>query len=291
MCFATPQQGTSLTRPRPVFRTRSVFTPPGFGCARLATLAFAPPHPGGVKTEGRKTNYRNRFTSPSAWALSYDANVTPSVYYGSGNANGGWTVDTANSIELGLRTHERYDSTGQAQNIFLSNGNGVYGSWTDPATGTPANRSSWNYDFSINVNGTGLTVGDFIFKLYIDTDAGAGDAWKIINPTLISDDGRPGVPYGPTDLSSAYAQNSENALFGYEGITGYNKSAVGTYDFALFAYDAKGDVLAETYMRVNVNGGTATGAFDGNVPDGGTTLSMLGFAMVGLGALRRKLSA
>src|SRR5256885_11276753 len=42
---------TSLARPRPVFRARCASTPPGFGCARLATLAFAPPHPGGVRSE------------------------------------------------------------------------------------------------------------------------------------------------------------------------------------------------------------------------------------------------
>src|SRR5271170_3827898 len=54
-----------LTRPRPVFRARRASTPPGFGCARLATLASAPPHPGGVEAEGRKTNYRKSFTPPS----------------------------------------------------------------------------------------------------------------------------------------------------------------------------------------------------------------------------------
>jgi len=48
MCLLTPQQETNVTRPRPVFRARSGFTPLGFGCARLAALAFAPPHPRGV---------------------------------------------------------------------------------------------------------------------------------------------------------------------------------------------------------------------------------------------------
>src|SRR5438445_3579159 len=64
MCLLTPQQETSVARPRPVFRARSASTPPGFGCARLATLASAPPHPGGVEAEGRKTNYRKTFTPP-----------------------------------------------------------------------------------------------------------------------------------------------------------------------------------------------------------------------------------
>ncbi|MEN9574084.1 MAG: hypothetical protein RL514_1939, partial [Verrucomicrobiota bacterium] len=43
--------------------------PLGFGCARIATLAFAPPHPKGVKLEGRKTNYRSRFT-PAGFSLT-----------------------------------------------------------------------------------------------------------------------------------------------------------------------------------------------------------------------------
>lgn len=64
MCLLTPQQETKMARPRPVFRAWSAFTPPGFGCARLATLAFAPPHPGGVKAQGRKTIYRKTFTPP-----------------------------------------------------------------------------------------------------------------------------------------------------------------------------------------------------------------------------------
>src|SRR5713101_6854644 len=64
MCFATPQQETTVARPRPVLRARGAPTPPGCGCARLATLAFAPPHPGGVGAEEGKTNYRKSFTPP-----------------------------------------------------------------------------------------------------------------------------------------------------------------------------------------------------------------------------------
>jgi hypothetical protein len=49
--------------PLPNFlREGSSVAPFGFGCARLATLAFAPPHPKGVTLEGRRRIYRNRFT-------------------------------------------------------------------------------------------------------------------------------------------------------------------------------------------------------------------------------------
>ncbi|MEI6396137.1 MAG: hypothetical protein WCT12_34155, partial [Verrucomicrobiota bacterium] len=51
-----------MARPRPVFCARSAATPAWFGCARLATLAFTPPHHAGVAAEGRRTIYRKSFT-------------------------------------------------------------------------------------------------------------------------------------------------------------------------------------------------------------------------------------
>lgn len=222
----------------------------------------------------------------SGWAVSFDANVTPGVYYGSGNANGGWTVDTANGIELGLRTHQRYPSPA---NIFNSGGDGTY-AWADTTGYNGAeNRSSWNYDFSINVAGTSDTIGDFVFKLYIDSDPGAGQTWTVFDPKLIPDNANPSAPYGPSDLGSQYAQNSENVRWPLVGIPGYDNTIAGSYDFALQAYNSSGDLQAQTHMRVNVNGGTASGAFDGNVPDAGSSVALLGIALASLGTFSRRL--
>ncbi|MCX6878332.1 MAG: VPDSG-CTERM sorting domain-containing protein [Verrucomicrobia bacterium] len=204
---------------------------------------------------------------------------TPGVFFGSGNANGSWTVDTAKGIELGLRTHQRYPSPA---NVFNSGGDGTY-AWADQLGYTGSDRSSWNYDFSINVAGTNLAVGDFTFQLWIDSDPGAGHAWTFFDPSSIPDNAVSGT---------AYEQNSENVRFSGVGIPGYNNTIAGSYDFSLRAYDkTSGDLLANTYMRVNVNNGTATGAFNGSVPDSGTTLVLLGGALTGLGALRRKFRA
>ncbi len=60
LCLSTSQQETKVARPRLGFRARGA-PPAGFGCARLATLAFAPPHPAGEWAEGRKTIYRSSF--------------------------------------------------------------------------------------------------------------------------------------------------------------------------------------------------------------------------------------
>ncbi len=101
--------------------------------------------------------------SPSqAGPLLFDQNVTPDVIFGSGNANGGFTVDRNNGIELGLR----------AKIPFLpgvnSNGDGTY-SYT-LAEANPA----WNFDWTVNtdINGTGLKIGDLTYLLGIDVDPG-----------------------------------------------------------------------------------------------------------------------
>ena len=217
--------------------------------------------------------------APSVQALSYNANVTPGVYYGSGNGNGFWTVDTANGIELGLRGHLRY------QGVYNSGGDGTY-SFND-ATGT---ASKWNYDFSINA-GSNKTVSDFTFQLWIDSDPGAGQIWKMFDPTLIPDNATPGFPYGGGP-SSQYAQNSENVAWPSVGIPGYvpDSTTPGSYDFSLRALDENtGELLANTFMRVQVNGGTAP--VNGTIPDSGMTLSLLGLSVAGLGALRRKFRA
>lgn len=220
--------------------------------------------------------------TPAVLGLSFDANVNtpgPGVFFGSGNANGGWTVDSSNGIELGLRTKQRYPSPA---NVFNSSGNGVY-SWSDQLGYGPSgqNRASWNYEFSLNVAGTpSQNLSNYDFRLYIDSDPGAGQTWSIIDPEQIPDNAVSGT---------AYEQNSENPRFAFVGIPGYNNTIAGTYDFVLRAYPAGVDhvVLASTFIRVNVNGGTANGTFSGSVPDGGSSLLLFGSAASALALLGR----
>lgn len=221
-------------------------------------------------------------SSASAFALSYDqivcvngptapAGNDPGIYYGSGNANGYFTVDTENNIELGLRAHVRYPTP---QNVFNSSGNDVY-SFNDSSTISPANRGSWNYDFSINVNANGsgtATLSDYTFTLMVDSNPGAGETWNSFDPTLIPDN----APSG----SATIAQNSENPGFAVVGIPGYNPDIAGTYDFILSAYDLSGGLVAQTYMRVDVNGGTVSGPL--TVPDTANAAFLLGLGFIGL---------
>lgn len=208
----------------------------------------------------------------SALAIAYDQNVNdpgPGVFYGSGNANGSWTVDTAGGLELGLRAHVRYPTP---LNVFNSGGDGSY-AFTD-ATGTgPANRASWNYDFSINTLASGHSLAAFSYWIGVDIDPTANDNFYYFNAFSIPDNALFGLQY---------AQNSENPGFPFVGIPGYNKDAAATYDFTLAAFS--GDrLVAETGIRVNVNGGVRA-----NAPDSASTLLLLGMVVPGLEFCRRK---
>jgi len=222
-------------------------------------------------------------------ALMYDQDVTPDVFYGTGNSNGGWTVDLQNNIELGLRTHRR---TPAPSSETGSNGDGTY-SWE---SGLIDGKSSWNYDFSININqdGTGSTLfDDVVVLLLIDTDPSAGVTYIALDALAFWTDNTYGTNLsGPnsTDnasasaavnadrgVSSGYyiAQNSQNFAW-----TGLDATIAGTWDFRLVVSNLNGEFLADTSMQVLVDGGAA------QVPVPGT-MALFGLGLLGLGYGRR----
>lgn len=59
-------------------------------------------------------------TAGSANALLFNENVTPDAIFGSGNANGNFTVDRQGGVELGLRAKIPFSG------LIRSNGDGSY---------------------------------------------------------------------------------------------------------------------------------------------------------------------
>lgn len=217
--------------------------------------------------------------------------VTPDVIYGSGNANGGWSIARANGIELGLRTKQRMPSPA---NVFNGNGAGVY-SWPTYAN-LCGGRVNWNYDFSINADwlGTsGMMLDDFDFWLAVDLDPGEGvtaSPYAAFNPfakytvaTLDAgigwDDNSLGTNATANSAGQEFnsidpgtrtaadfanqaaqlgnfnlAQNSQNL-----GFLGADGSLDGLYSFRLWATPKgsgpNGTKLAETWMEVVVGNG------------------------------------
>jgi len=226
-----------------------------------------------------------------AHALIFDANATNAVIYGSGNANGDWTLDRSNGIELGLRAKLRY-----AGNIDPGND-----STYNAPTGLTGTAAKWNFDFSINSNfdgSTGLNVGELSYTLFLDTDASQGVNFISYNPVTGHLDNSfgtnataksQGVETKDSGVFATYlsdfnlVQNSQN--LSWAGI-GFDPFINGTYEFVLDAYDVSGSVLASTFMTVVVGKGGAPVA----TPEP-STLLLGGLGLAGMVLARRRMKS
>jgi len=103
--------------------------------------------------------------------------VTNNVIFGGGNSNAAFTGIRVGSLELALRAKVRYDAShscggvGCAQNQFnYTNGN-TY-TFLTAQSNAPANRSIFNFEWSINSNadGMGAALSTYTYRIDIDTD-------------------------------------------------------------------------------------------------------------------------
>ncbi|OUR78948.1 hypothetical protein A9Q83_05950 [Alphaproteobacteria bacterium 46_93_T64] len=224
-------------------------------------------------------------------AQSQAANVTPDVIFGSGNANGSFTVDQGGSVELGLRAKQRYP----AANIFNYDGTDTY--TFEVGSATASSRPNWNFEWSINSNfdgGSTNDLNDLVYQLKLDTDPGAGilfTTWDPVNGVPYADHaigtnatGNGGgtvaadaTEYGSLIGSNNVAQNSW-ASHWFDGL--FDPNAAGTYRIELLAFADGGVMLASTGINVVVSAIPLPAA----LPLYGAGIAVLGF----LGWRRKK---
>lgn len=236
----------------------------------------------------------------AAGALGGDVN--PGVIFGSGNANGSFTIGTGSGVEIGLRAKTRYNSSGAPENTFNWDGGNTY--TFDPANGNPpADRAMWNFEWSINtdVNGdSGNDLSDFFYELALfKVDADGSDLSDAFvfdpintlyadhsigdNTTTSATDSVAGDPISYLSLISSnnVAQNSWNYGFfngvGTGALEGIDPSLAGKYIIRLTAFNMDGAV-ASSEILVNVVP-IPPAAFAG--------LGLLG-GLVGVRAIRRR---
>ena len=242
----------------------------------------------------------------AVWSNTADASIMynqdlggPGVYFGSGNADGDWAVDTATygndsyTVQLGLRAKLRQ------QGLSPSDGSGVYGVFpTGHQTAPPpgrTDRATWNYEFSVLVgNGTTLALSGLTFQLcasdgtnpqecvdplFPGTNLFGGDNGYV---TAGGDVCAKGIgDAGDADCTTANLaasvgqQNSKQLLFGDSPLFSvYDMDAPGLYTFTLTAQDAQGVTVAESQIQAAV-------------PEP-ATLALFGFGMAGIGFMRRR---
>ena len=235
----------------------------------------------------------------------FNADVTPDVIFGSGNANGAWTLDRSSGIELGLRAKVRFDENNQPQNIFNYQGNigstGVY----KFSSGTPGGQgfgfaanspstASWNFEWSVNTDwdgSSGLNLDDLTYEIGIDFDPGLGTNFLIFDPITLAgpvpdhaigdnttgngagvDAGGDAGVYAGLLAANNVAQNSWNMEFFDGPGFPFLGSNPGVYDFYLSA-SLNGQEIARTTMSVHVSAPA--------------TLALVGLGLVGA-SIRRK---
>jgi hypothetical protein len=243
------------------------------------------------------------FTNSAAAVVTFDQNITQDVIFGSGNANGGWTVERVNGLEVGLRAKVRFDAGGSPQNIFNSLGNGVYEHQAGQHNSN--GRARWSFEWSINVdydtnNPTGRTLGGsgLEYVIRMDSDPGPGTNFLEFDPinvgcadhalgingtgngggTSFSCPGQAGN-YAAQLLTDNVAQNSWQLNFFTDLLPlGFNPDIGGLYDFELEVVGTPDFDGAATRIQVRV------------VPEPGM-LAIFGLGLVGLGLARRKRAA
>ena len=208
--------------------------------------------------------------------LEFDQNVTSDAIFGSGNANGSFTTDRNDSVELGLRGKIRFPTP---LNVFNSNGDGTY---TFDAGAHTGGQPLWSFEWSVNTDYDGVAsrnLSDLTYELGIDFDSGAGTnylAFDLIAPGSVIPYGTPAtVPFWDHSIGDNLTGNGAGVEAGdaatYIGLIGGNNLAQnswrmdffdelpftfdptvpGQYEFYLAAFDG-GEELARTNITVFV---------------------------------------
>lgn len=242
--------------------------------------------------------------------LLFDQNVTPDVIFGSGNANGGFTVNQDNGVELGLRGKLRHNASGQPENTFsrrtIVDNKYYFDAGVAPTQSFPT--AEWSFEWSINTDddaSTGLNLSSYQYALRLDTNPGADISWMVFDPIndanssgsvlwdhAIGDNstgnGAGSVATDSTSYLNLIQNNNvaQNSWKPHWFISGFDPTVDGTYDFELEAYKA-GSSVAKTNMQIIVGQGGTPAA---PVPEPASVLmwSLLGTVGLGIGYYRRR---
>lgn len=252
-------------------------------------------------------------STPAYAVIEFDQNVTPEYFNGSGVTNGSFTTDRQNNVEIGLRGKLRHDASGQAQNIFNSNGDGTYSfpAGVAPTQGFPT--AVWSFEWSVNVDlsgSGGRTLSGLSYEFGLDVDPSAGQSFNTFDPILgvepianavcwdhaMGDNStgtddetfvaaaacRSGDIPTATQAASDYADNidtfsvAQNSWKAHWFFSPFDPNVDGIYTIYLAAFDGSTEVARST---INI--------LVGDVPEP-ATIGLFGVALAGLGVARRR---
>jgi hypothetical protein len=198
--------------------------------------------------------------------IIYDANVTPDVIFGSGNANGGFTSVQENGVEVALRAKLRHNASGLPENTFNSNGDGSYTFNPGVAPTQLFPTAEWSFEWSINSNFDGtsgwvLSNLDYLLTLVDNTGNATSISFDPINVSFadhaignnLTGNGGGTVAATPSNYQTLIVTNNvaQNSWKPHWFLAGFNPDAAGTYDITLSAYGKTG-LVASTMISIQV---------------------------------------
>ncbi len=200
--------------------------------------------------------------------------VTPDVIFGSGNANGNFTINTESGVEVGIRG--KIPFTG----LTNFNGDGTY-SYSLAETDHDSNDGTdnrWNFDWTINVDAegsSGAKLDEFSYELGLDGDPSFATDFLVFDPITPTDD----IPFydhsigdnmtangGGTEAegaatyttllsnSNVLQQSWRYAFFLSGALENFDPDVPGTYAVYLLVRNSLGDVIARTDIQVLIGG-------------------------------------
>jgi len=203
------------------------------------------------------------FVSVLLGTAAQASSVAPDIIFGSGNANGSFTVSNVTTargnVEIGLRAKLRYNDAGQPENTFNWDGVDTYS--FAPTAGTPANRSVFNFEWHVNTEATKRSISQLIASgasalLEVDIDPTAGTNFLSYDPFAFGADAYYGTNATPNGggvynwymgavPGATVAQNSVN----YGFIPGA-PLGLGIYDIKLSIFNTQNQLLGSTAIKV-----------------------------------------
>ena len=197
---------------------------------------------------------------------TYDGDVTPDVIFGSGNANGGFTIQRSAGVELALRGKLRENANGEPENTFNSNSDGSYSFSTRTDLGI---RSEWSFEFCINSDTSdtnAVPVGNFTYELGVDDNPTLGTNFLAFDPinleaathsfgTSSTTNGGGSFASSPEEYATFLAtktvvQQSWRPQF-FTPYLNIDPAEVGVYDIYLKAFD-NGTEIASVTIQIYV---------------------------------------